>query len=58
MTNGILVINAGSTSVKFAAYRCGGVVSPDLICRGEVEGIVDVVLLRCSTATAMMRSSE
>jgi len=39
MANGILVINVGSTSVKFAAYRCGGAVSPDLICRGEVEGI-------------------
>ena len=39
MAEGILVINAGSTSVKFVAYRCGGADSPDLVCRGQVEGI-------------------
>ena len=39
MAQGIVVINAGSTSVKFAAYRCGGAGSPDLVCRGQVEGI-------------------
>ncbi len=39
MAQGILVINAGSTSVKFAAYRCDGADSPDLVCRGQVEGV-------------------
>lgn len=39
MANGILVINAGSTSVKFAAYRCSGAGLPDLVYRGQVEGI-------------------
>src|SRR5271170_6186347 len=39
MAQGIVVINAGSTSVKFSAYRCGGSASPDLVCRGQVEGI-------------------
>ena len=39
MTKGILVINAGSTSVKFAAYHYGGPNSMGLVCRGQVEGI-------------------
>ena len=39
MAQGILVINAGSTSVKFAAYSCSAAKSLDLVCRGEVEGI-------------------
>jgi acetate kinase len=39
MAMGILVVNAGSTSVKFAAYRCSGVEFPDLVYRGQVEGI-------------------
>ena len=39
MAKGILVINAGSTSVKFGAYRCSAAKSLDLVCRGQVEGI-------------------
>ncbi len=39
MAKGIVVINAGSTSVKFAVYQCGDVSSPVLVCRGQVEGI-------------------
>jgi acetate kinase len=39
VTQGILVINAGSTSVKFAACHCGGPNSMGLVCRGRVEGI-------------------
>jgi acetate kinase len=39
MAQGIVVIYAGSTSVKFAAYRRGGASSLDLVCRGQVEGI-------------------
>src|SRR5208337_4688407 len=39
MAQGILVINAGSTSVKFAAYSRGAAKSLDLVCQGQVEGI-------------------
>ena len=39
MAKGILVINAGSTSVKFGAYGCGADKSLDLVCCGQVEGI-------------------
>ena len=39
MANGIIVINAGSTSVKFAAYRGDQPDALDLICRGQVDGI-------------------
>ncbi len=39
MAKGILIINGGSTSVKFATYRCGGADSLDPVCRGQVEGI-------------------
>ena len=39
MAKGILVINAGSTSVKFGAYSCGAEKSLDLVCCGQVQGI-------------------
>lgn len=39
MAKGILVINAGSTSVKFSAYSCSVAKPLDLVCRGQVEGI-------------------
>ncbi len=39
MAKGILVINAGSTSVKFGAYSCSAAKSLDLVCSGQVEGI-------------------
>ena len=39
MTQAILVVNAGSTSVKFAAYAMGG--SLALLCRGQVDGMQD-----------------
>jgi acetate kinase len=38
MADGILVINAGSSSVKFALFLLEGV-EPDLLLRGQVEGI-------------------
>lgn len=37
MAKGILVINAGSTSVKFAAYRSAEVL--DLVYHGELDGV-------------------
>lgn len=36
---GILVINGGSTSVKFAGYRHEGDGDLTVVCRGQVEGI-------------------
>ena len=37
MSQAIIVVNAGSTSVKFAAYAIGGSLS--LLCRGKVDGM-------------------
>ena len=39
MSKGILVINGGSTSVKFAGYRHDGGENLSVVCRGQVEGI-------------------
>lgn len=39
MAQGILVINSGSTSVKFAGYRHGGGDELSVAARGQVEGI-------------------
>src|SRR5208283_4178543 len=39
MTKGILVINAGSTSVKFAGYRHDGGEELSRAARGQIEGI-------------------
>ncbi len=39
MAKGILVINAGSTSVKFAAYRHDGGEELSRADRGQIEGI-------------------
>jgi acetate kinase len=40
MANAVVVINAGSTSVKFAAYTMGDAAgSLHLVCRGRFEGI-------------------
>ena len=37
MTGAIIVINAGSTSVKFATYETGGPLP--LLCRGQIDGM-------------------
>jgi acetate kinase len=37
MTNGIIVINSGSTSLKFGVYRPDEAQEPTLICRGEID---------------------
>ena len=39
MANAFVVLNAGSTSVKFAAYTGDGEDSLDLVCRGQLDGI-------------------
>jgi len=39
MSKGILVINAGSSSIKFAGYRDAGVLEPELLGKGQVEGL-------------------
>ena len=37
----IIVINAGSTSLKFAAYAVDASGSPPLLCRGQIDGMQD-----------------
>jgi acetate kinase len=39
MANAFVVLNAGSTSVKFAAYTGDDPNSLDLVCRGQLDGI-------------------
>jgi acetate kinase len=39
MANAFVVINAGSTSVKFAAYTGDGADSLELVCHGQLDGI-------------------
>ena len=39
MANAFVVLNAGSTSVKFAAYTGDDADSLDLVCRGQLDGI-------------------
>jgi acetate kinase len=39
MANAFVVINSGSTSVKFAAYTGDGEDTLDLVCRGQLDGI-------------------
>ena len=41
MTNAIIVINSGSTSLKFGAYAVSGADTPPLLCQGEIEGMED-----------------
>ena len=39
MTDAILVVNAGSSSIKFAAYVDAGAGEPEFLGKGLVEGI-------------------
>ena len=40
MSDAIIVINAGSTSVKFAAYGADNISgSPPLLCHGQIDGM-------------------
>ena len=41
MTNAIIVINAGSTSLKFGAYAVDAAGSLSLLCRGQIDGMQD-----------------
>ena len=41
MTDAIIVINAGSTSLKFAAYAADAAGSLPVLCRGEIDGMHD-----------------
>jgi acetate kinase len=45
MTDSILVLNAGSSSIKFALYAAAAL---EPICRGEIEGIGGTVRLKLS----------
>ncbi len=39
MSEAIVVFNAGSTSLKFAAYAAGTAESPPLLCRGQIDSL-------------------
>ncbi len=41
MTDAIIVVNAGSTSLKFAAYATDVAGSLPLLCRGQIDGMQD-----------------
>ena len=41
MTNTIIVVNAGSTSLKFSTYGMDAAGSLPLLCHGEIDGIQD-----------------
>lgn len=48
MTDAILVINAGSSSIKFALFAHDGGEKPGSLCSGEVDGIGDQAQFRLS----------
>lgn len=39
MTDAVLVVNSGSTSLKFGAYAAGGSGEPPLLCRGVIDSM-------------------
>ncbi|HUZ73063.1 MAG TPA: acetate/propionate family kinase [Stellaceae bacterium] len=41
MTNAIIVVNAGSTSLKFGVYAVNAAGSLPLLCRGQIDGMQD-----------------
>ncbi len=41
MTNAIIVVNAGSTSLKFGAYAADAAGPLALLCRGQIDGMQD-----------------
>jgi acetate kinase len=41
MIDAIIVINAGSTSVKFAVYTAAATGAPPLLCRGQIDSMQD-----------------
>lgn len=50
MTQGILVINAGSSSIKFAGYRSAGAAEPEFLGKGQVEGLRTEPKFTCKDA--------
>lgn len=50
MTDAILVINAGSSSIKFAGYAHTGTSEPELLGKGQVEGLRTEARFVCERA--------
>ena len=50
MTDAILVINAGSSSIKFASYALTGGAEPELLAKGQVEGLRTEPRFECEDA--------
>lgn len=54
MAKGILVINAGSSSIKFAGYRDSGASEPELVGKGQVEGLRTEPRFSCKDAVGSL----
>ena len=52
MSQAILVLNAGSSSLKFALYRADDLAA---LCRGGIDGIGKIAKLKLSQAPAAVR---
>ena len=50
MAEGILVINAGSSSIKFAGYRNANAAEPELLVKGKVESLRTEPRFSCKDA--------
>lgn len=54
MTEALLVINAGSSSIKFAGYAPRGVSEPELLAKGQVEGLRTEPNFTCENAAGAL----
>ena len=57
MTHGILTINAGSSSIKFALFELNGGLSARASVSGQIDGI-ETSLTRLSSSCASRSSSD
>ncbi|NJO38594.1 MAG: acetate kinase, partial [Rhizobiales bacterium] len=56
MSDLVLVINAGSSSLKFSVFRADDPASPHLMAGGQVDGLGGVPRFRVSAPTARRSS--
>jgi acetate kinase len=58
MTDAILVANAGSSSIKFAAYAVSASCGPALIAKGQIEGLRTQARLVCESAAGQVLTDK
>ncbi len=58
MTDAILVINAGSSSIKFAGYALTASAEPSLLGKGQVEGLRTAPRFECEAADGTPRGEH